>query len=145
MTIQGCNVSQSDEEPLLDIAHGDEARSRHLRESLKTLRDRVPDERFQHLIDGVLTGKSSVRELATSEIFGQAVAPLAQQSVDRMHEMTDEEKRDITEKSQQDLDDLNREMSNRGKLGSGSAASQDGEDDGDDEDFSDGSFLQPVK
>lgn len=60
---------------MLDVAGGDPALSRHLRNSLTLLRDRSDDPEFRRLADDVLAGRRGLRDVATSPVFAQALNP----------------------------------------------------------------------
>src|SRR5688500_14255711 len=81
-----------DEEPMLDVAAGDPALSRHLRNSLTLLRDRSDDPEFRRLADEVLTGRRGLRDVATSPVFAQALNPQVERFAQRYEELSDEER-----------------------------------------------------
>jgi hypothetical protein len=85
-------MSKPEQEPLLDIARGDAARSRQLRSSLRVLRDRTDNPQFRKLLDDVLAGRTGLRDVARTSLFDQLVSPGVQQSVERLREMPEEEK-----------------------------------------------------
>ena len=134
-------MSNSDQEPTLDIAHGDQARSHNLRASLKVLRDRVDNPDFRRLVDDVLTGKASLRDVAKTDAFGAAIAPLAQQSVDRLNEMSDDEKEEHAKEGERHFDELRSKIARGEPLDGASPRSGDAPAD-EEEDFSQMSFLE---
>ena len=85
-------MTRPEQEPLLDIARGDAARSRQLRSSLRVLRERTDNPQFRKLLDDVLAGRTGLRDAARTPLFDQVVSPGVQQTVERLREMPDEEK-----------------------------------------------------
>jgi hypothetical protein len=85
-------MSKPEQEPLLDIARGDAARSRQLRSSLRVLRERTDNPQFRKLLDDVLAGRTGLRDAARTPLFDQVVSPGVQQTVERLREMPEEEK-----------------------------------------------------
>jgi hypothetical protein len=66
---------------MLDVARGDRAVNQYLRESLTVLRDNSQDKEFRRLADDVLSGKTSLREAAFTEIFERAVGQPLQENM----------------------------------------------------------------
>jgi hypothetical protein len=95
---------------MLDIARGDAARSHQLRASLKILRDRTTDPAFRTLVDDVLAGKRGLRDAVRSPVFDQAISPQVQQAVDKLNEMSDEEKQQLAEEGERQLERLRESM-----------------------------------
>ena len=93
----------ADEEPVLDVAQGDPALSRHLRNSLKLLRDRTEDRDFQRLADDVLAGRLSLREVATSPSFARVLNPEVERFAERYEALTDEERAELAAQGEQQL------------------------------------------
>ncbi|NUT38290.1 MAG: hypothetical protein HOV79_35035 [Hamadaea sp.] len=61
------------EEPMMDVARGDKAVSKHLRASLEVLRDTSGDPDFRRQLDDVLAGHLSLREAAFSGVFERGI------------------------------------------------------------------------
>lgn len=69
------------DEPMMDVARGDRAVNQYLRESLTVLRDNSQDKEFRRLVDDVLSGKTSLREAAFTELFERAVGQPLQENL----------------------------------------------------------------
>jgi len=74
-----CFQMVADEEPLLDVARGDPARSRFLRASLQRLRESSTNNQFRAMVDDILAGRKSLRTAAASELFNSEVADKVRQ------------------------------------------------------------------
>lgn len=135
-------MSNPEQEPTLDIARGDQARSQHLRESLKVLRQKVDNPEFHRLVDDVLAGKASLREVAQTAAFGQTVAPLAQQAVDRMNDMPEDERQALTYEGERQFDELRRQLAQDSEPGMQAERENAPRVEEEDEDFSQTSFLE---
>lgn len=118
------------DEPMLDIARGDAARSKFLRSSLTKLRDASGDEQFRSLVDDILAGRKSLREAATSEVFNRGIAEKVEEGARRYQELSDEEKEELAAQGERQFAAL-REQIRRG-------------DDGDDDNGDSGSVLRPA-
>jgi hypothetical protein len=125
-------VTKPQPEPLLDIARGDAARSKVLRESLKILRDRSNDPAFGKLVDDVLAGRRGLRDAVASPLFNQALTPGVQEAAQRYQEMPEEERQRLAAEGERRLDRLRDELKR--------PAPPD-----DDEDFGDTGYLQPSR
>lgn len=79
------------EQPL-DIARGDIQVDQLLRASLRTLRDRSGDRMLRSLLDDVLTGRRSLREIAGTDAFGTAVTAGVAATARQWAERTPEER-----------------------------------------------------
>ncbi|WP_406689623.1 hypothetical protein REH65_26760 [Saccharopolyspora sp. ID03-671] len=135
-------MSNPDQDPMLDIARGDRARSQHLRDSLQLLRGKVDNPEFRRIVDDVLAGKASLREVAQTAAFGQAVAPLAQQAVDRMKEMTEDERTALADEGERQFDELRRNLAERAESGMPAKRETSPRVEEEDEDLSQVSFLE---
>ncbi|HEX7305706.1 hypothetical protein [Lentzea sp.] len=118
-------------EPLLDIARGDAARSRVLRDSLAILRDRSPDPAFGKLVDDVLAGRRGLREAVASPLFDQALTPGVREAAQRFKEMPEEERERLAAEGERRLNQLRTRL----------AEPEPPEDD----DFGDTGYLQPAR
>src|SRR6266536_580768 len=96
-------VNRDEQEPTLDIAHGDPALTRHLRRSLEILRDRSDNDDFRRLADDVLTGRASLRDVYTTPAFAAGINHGVQQFARRFEELTPEERAELTEQGRQAL------------------------------------------
>lgn len=135
-------MSNPEQEPTLDIAHGDQARSQHLRESLKVLRQKVDNPEFHRLVDDVLAGKTSLRDVAQTAAFGQTVAPLAQQAVDRMKDMPEDERQALADEGERQFNEFRRQLAQDAEPGMQAKRENAPRVEEEDEDFSQMSFLE---
>ncbi|MGH3905882.1 MAG: hypothetical protein ACRDTE_17135 [Pseudonocardiaceae bacterium] len=85
-------MSQPDQEPMIDLAGGDPALSRHLRNCLKVLRDRTGNSEVLDFADDVLGGRRSLREAVTSLAFAQALDPQVAQFAQRYERLNDDDR-----------------------------------------------------
>lgn len=121
------------QEPMLDIAHGDPARSRFLREALGKLRSASDDKKFQCLVDEILAGRKSLREAARSDVFNSAVVDKVDEGARRYRELTEAEREQLAADGEQKFGAL------RDRLAQGGGRSEQDED----EDFG-GSVFEPL-
>lgn len=73
--------------PLLGATADDPALERALRADLATLRDRVPGSPLARMLDDVLAGRRSLREVARTPEWGEAVGPAAEAAATRWAEI----------------------------------------------------------
>lgn len=99
------------QEPMLDVAHGDPARSAFLRAALRRLRESSRDERFRALVDDVLAGRSSLRAAATSDVFNRGIAAWVDEGARRYQELPEEEREELAARGEQELAALREELS----------------------------------
>ena len=92
------------DEPTLDVAHGDKALSRHLNESLKLLRDRSDNDDFRRVVDDVLNGRASLRDVYNTPAFAAGVEPGVRQFGERWDELSQEERDRLAQEGQRALD-----------------------------------------
>ncbi|MGI5147085.1 hypothetical protein ACQEVC_12000 [Plantactinospora sp. CA-294935] len=92
-----------DDEPLLDVAGGDPALSRHLRDSLKTLSERTDDPEFRRLVADVLEGRRGLREVATSPVFTSALNPRMEQFAQRWAETSEQERAELAAQGEREF------------------------------------------
>lgn len=88
---------------MLDVAGGDPALSRHLRNSLTLLRDRSDDPEFRRLADDVLAGRRGLREVATSPVFAQALNPQVERFAQRYEQLSDAERAALAAQGEEQL------------------------------------------
>lgn len=91
------------EEPLLDIAHGDPAMSRHLRDSLKVLAERTDDPEFGKLVEDVLRGRRSLRDVAFMPAFERTINPGVEQFAERYEQLSEDEREELAAQGEQHL------------------------------------------
>jgi hypothetical protein len=96
-------MTNHDEEPALDIAHGDQAISQHLRSSLKQLRERSDNTDFKRLVDDVLAGRASLRDVYTTPAFAAGVNPGVERFAQRYEQLNPEERAELAEQGRQAL------------------------------------------
>jgi hypothetical protein len=96
---------------MLDVAHGDPARSAFLRAALRRLRENSRDERFRALVDDILAGRSSLRAAATSDVFNRSVATWVDEGARRYQELSEDERDELAARGEQALAALRAELS----------------------------------
>ncbi|GAA3759664.1 hypothetical protein GCM10022225_51440 [Plantactinospora mayteni] len=99
-----------DDEPLLDVAGGDPALSRHLRDSLKTLGERTDDPEFRRLVADVLEGRRGLREVATTPAFASAINPRLEQFAQRWAEIPEEERAELADQGEREFTALRQRL-----------------------------------
>jgi hypothetical protein len=107
------------DDPMLDVARGDKARSQFLRASLVKLRDASGDEQFRTLVDEVLTGRRSLREAAASEVFGRGIADKLDEGARRYQALSDEEKESLAAQGEQRFAELRARIERPGPAADG--------------------------
>ncbi|BEL08124.1 hypothetical protein Q0Z83_063150 [Actinoplanes sichuanensis] len=90
-------MSHPDDEPALDVTHGDVALSRHLRRSLRILRDRSDNEQFHRLVDDVLSGQVGLREVCHTDAFAAGVGAGVREFARRWERLSDAEREELAE------------------------------------------------
>lgn len=113
-------------EPMLDIARGDRALSRHLRRSLEALRERTDDRDFRRQIDDILAGRVSLRNAAFTGTFERGLTPHFKLGMQRWQEVSEEERERLAEEGRAAFDRLNAEIEAEGRVGSGGDAARAG-------------------
>jgi hypothetical protein len=98
------------QEPMLDIARGDPARSKFLRESLAKLREHSKDPQFRSMVDDILAGRRSAREAATSEVFNRGIADKVEQGAQQYQALSGEEKEELAAQGEQRMAELREEI-----------------------------------
>lgn len=96
---------------MLDVARGDPARSEFLRAALEILRESSGDERFRTLVDDILSGHTSLREAATSDVFDREVAPLVDEGARRYQELSEEEREELAARGEEEFEALRDDLS----------------------------------
>lgn len=128
-------MSGQEQEPTLDIAHGDIALSKHLRNSLNLLRDKTDDPEFKNLVYDITAGRKSVRDIAASPTFSRVLDPLVGQAVEQYRSMSEQEREELAEAGKQQFEAM-RQNAER------PSARRRAQPDGPDDDFSDQSWLR---
>ncbi|MDG4790408.1 hypothetical protein O7626_31575 [Micromonospora sp. WMMD1102] len=97
------NKQDEQDEPMLDVAGGDPALSRHLRESLKVLSERTDDPEFRRLVADVLAGRRGLREAAGTPVFASAVDARVDQFIERWAEIPEEERAELAAQGEREF------------------------------------------
>lgn len=121
---------------MLDIAHGDVALSKHLKNSLNLLRDKVDDPEFKKLVDEVVSGRRSLRDTFASPAFSHALNPLMDRAMEYYQNLSEGDREELTRTGEQQFDRMRKEQEQSPKA-RGSELEEDM-----DEDFSDRSWLR---
>jgi hypothetical protein len=85
------------EQPLLDVARGNQELSNHLRNALRTLRERSDNEDFRRVVDDVLAGRSGLRDVYLTPAFAAGLDPGVRQFARRYDELSPEERAALAE------------------------------------------------
>lgn len=97
----------------MDVARGDRAVSRHLRESLKVLRDKSEDQDFRRQIDDILAGRVSLREAAFTGTFERGIAAPFEAGMRWFEELPEEEVQEMAAQGETAFDRLREEEEQR--------------------------------
>ena len=97
-------------EPLLDVAHGDPARSKILRDSLRILREKSDVPAFKALVDEILAGRKGLRETAREPLFGKGVAAGVDAGAAWWAGLSPEEREELAEQGRQQIVRLRYEL-----------------------------------
>jgi hypothetical protein len=95
-------TDNSPEQPPLDVARGNQALSDHLRQALRTLRERSDNEDFQRLVDDVLAGRSGLRDVYLTPAFAAGLDTGVRQFNQRYEELSPEERAELAERGRAD-------------------------------------------
>lgn len=127
-------MNRRDEEPTLDIAHGDVALSKHLKNSLGVLKDKVDDPEFKRMVDDITSGRRSLRDMITNPAFANALNAHVEQGAETYRNLSDEEKSELAKQGEEQFEQMREDIQNPKR----SAADADE----DDEDLSQRSWLE---
>ncbi|MHA6803486.1 hypothetical protein [Salinifilum ghardaiensis] len=125
-------MSGKEQEPMMDVARGDVGLSRHLRNSLRTIRDKTDDEEFKKLADDIIAGKRSLREASRSDVFSRVLNPQVEKASAEIESMSDEEREELARTGEQQLAALGEDSPN---------SSSDSDEDDEEVDFSNTTWL----
>ena len=103
-------MSESGNEPLLDLAHGDAALSRQLRDSLRLLRERSGDPGFRRLVDDVLAGRVSLRDVHHTAAFAAGIDDGVRQFARGWERLSNDERAELAEEGRLALEEENRRL-----------------------------------
>jgi hypothetical protein len=95
------------EEPMLDVARGDAALSRQLRDSLRILQARSEDERFRRLVDDVLNGRAGLREASRTDTFAAGINDGVREFARRWECLSNDERAELAEQGRQSAETEN--------------------------------------
>lgn len=133
-------MSRPDQEPMIDVAGGDPALSRHLRNCLKVLRDRTDDPEFRELADDIMAGRRGLRDAVASPAFAQAVNPQVERFAQRYEQLSDVERERLAAEGERQFAEQREQIARARRAAEVQARHRD--DPGDGEDFSQRSWLQ---
>lgn len=125
---------------MLDVAGGDPALSRHLRNCLKVLRDRTDNPQFRELADDIMAGRRSLRQAFTSPAFAQALNPQVAQFAQRYEQLSTDERERLAAEGQRQFAEQQEQLARERRAAQARTSRRD--DSGDDEDFSQRSWLR---
>ena len=128
-------MTSPEPEPTLDIARGDVALSKHLKNSLNVLRSKIDDPEFKRLVDDITSGRKSLRDTVTSPVFARALDPLVHQAAEHYRNLSDEEREELARTGEQQFEQLRRDEERQ-------AAARRTTPDESDNDFSDQNWLR---
>lgn len=99
-------MSSKEHETMMDVACGDVGLSRHLKNSLRVIRDKTGDEDFKKLADDIIAGKQSLREASQSDVFSRVLDPQVEAASTELASMSDEEREELARTGEKQLDAL---------------------------------------
>lgn len=134
-------MSRPDQEPMLDVAGGDPALSRHLHNCLKMLRDRTDNPEFRELADGIMAGRCSLRQACTSPAFAQALNPQVAQFAQRYEQLSADERERLSAEGQRQFAEQREQLAQERRAADVRTRRRDDPGD-DDEDLSQRSWLR---
>lgn len=91
-------------EPLLDVAGGDPAVSRQLKEALRLLATNSPDPALREQIGAVLDGKLAVRDFVRAEAFNQTLDRVMPAALADYEAMPEEQRQRLAEQGEAELE-----------------------------------------
>ncbi|GAB3497471.1 DUF3348 domain-containing protein [Amycolatopsis cihanbeyliensis] len=130
-------MGRPEPEPTLDIAHGDVALSKHLKNSLNLLRNKVDDPEFKNLVDDITAGRKSLRDAVTSPVLARALDPLMEQASEHYRNLSEQEREELARTGEQQFEELRQE-----EEAAPAAGRRRPDDDDEDEDFSDRNWIR---
>lgn len=89
-----------DHDSVSAFTRGDPVRSRMLRENLQAIRDRTDDPHLRRLVDDVLQGRRTVRELVRDEGFVRELDAGMQRFGEHWEQLTPEQRAELVRQGQ---------------------------------------------
>ncbi|SEG70623.1 hypothetical protein SAMN04489712_109185 [Thermomonospora echinospora] len=99
--------------PMMDVARGDVAASRRIRQNLEILRDGSTDPEFKALLQDVLDGRRSLREVAGGALFDAEITPHMERFGEKWREATSEGQQVVPADTLRKLQRLQAEMAQK--------------------------------
>lgn len=130
-------MSSPEPEPTLDVARGDVALSKHLKNSLNVLKSKADDPEFSAMVDEIISGRRSLRDTFTSPVFSRVLDPLVAQAAEHYENLSEEEREELARTGEQQFEEMRRQEAEAAARGS----EPDGPDDPDG-DFDDENWLR---
>lgn len=127
-------MSSSEPGPTLDIAHGDAALSKHLKNSLNLLRKKTDDPEFKSMVDDIIAGRKSLRDTVGSPVFSRVLDPLVGRAVEHYRSLSEQERDELAKTGEQQFEAMRADEEPQSETRPG--------DSNDDEDFSDQNWLR---
>ncbi|MGB8202766.1 MAG: hypothetical protein WCF33_24295 [Pseudonocardiaceae bacterium] len=125
---------------MMDVAGGDPALSCHLRNCLKMLRDRTDAPEFREFADDIMAGRRSLREAVTSPAFARALNPQVEQFAKRYEQLSDDGRERLAAEGERQFAEQREQIARERRAAA--ARTRRRSDPGDDEDFSQRSWLR---
>jgi hypothetical protein len=97
--------AEDEQEPLLTVTANDRAWDRRLREQIGFLRDKSRGTEFADLLDDVLKGRRTLREVARTPAFDEAVRPAVQKMASEWDALTESEKEALAAQAKVRIDE----------------------------------------
>ena len=94
----------NDAPPLLGITEQDAGMDRMLRASVRTLRDQHAGTPLGEMLDDVLAGRRTLRDVARTPEWDAAVAPAAERMTEQWAELSTQEREQLVAEGQAELD-----------------------------------------
>lgn len=95
-----------DREKTLDVARGDVGMSRHLEKSLSVLASAGGSAQVRPLIDEVLAGRASARDLLRHAEFSEVLDRFVPDGMSELMGMSDEEREQMSSAARAEMDEL---------------------------------------
>ncbi|SDP94508.1 hypothetical protein SAMN04487905_11628 [Actinopolyspora xinjiangensis] len=119
----------------MDVARGDVGLSRHLRNSLRIIRDKTNDSEFKEMADEVIAGKRSLREASQSDLFSRVLDSQVEKASMEISSMDSEELDRLARAGENQLSELGKDLSRE------TASGVQDDEDFDDTDYSNKTWL----